>query len=137
MIFKPMLAKGGECSDAKAKGKIFQIKYDGTRTFLIKNGSKVELMGARNWKNDYAPRHPQITADARKIPSKQCVLDCELTFFKKGTKKDVFLTALAGKATHDPIYQPTNLPIYQPTNKEASKWKSRRGAMWATLLLSR
>lgn len=99
MVLKPMLAKDGKCSDAKDESKIKQIKFDGTRTFLLKDDNKIRLMGARNWKNDYAKNHPDLVAEAKKIPAEHAVLDCELTYFKKGTQKDVFLTALATKKT--------------------------------------
>ena len=89
MVLKPMLAKDGKCSDAKDESKIKQIKFDGTRTFLLKDDNKIRLMGARNWKNDYAKNHPDLAAEAKKISAKHVVLDCELTYFKKGTQQDM------------------------------------------------
>ena len=97
--FKPMLAQDGTCADALDPTTIKQRKYDGTRTFIIKEGNKVRLMGARNWKNDYSKQHPELAAEARKIPVKQGVFDAELTYFIKGTNDDKFLTALAKKST--------------------------------------
>lgn len=97
--FKPMLAKDGKCEDALDPDAIKQVKFDGTRTFILKDDDKVRLMGARNWKNDYAKQHPQLAEEVKKIPVKQAVLDAELTYFKKGTDENVFLTALATKKT--------------------------------------
>lgn len=78
-----------------------QRKYDGTRSVVIKDGDTVIIRG-RSWINDYAPNFPELVAEVRKIPVESCVLDAELTFFKKGTDKDVFLTALASPQTKKP-----------------------------------
>jgi len=59
-------------------------------------------MRGRSWINDYAPRFPEIVEEIRKLPVEACVLDSELTFFKKGTDKDVFVTALANPETKKP-----------------------------------
>ena len=56
-------------------------------------------MESRNWVNDYAPLHPQIVADLKKLPVDRCVLDGELTFFERGTDRDVFVAALASPET--------------------------------------
>lgn len=94
--FKPMLAQEGQRADLGQVRKEAQRKLDGTRTFVIKDGSSVRLIGARNWVNDYGKNHPELLDDIRKLPVDHCVLDSEFTFFRKGTDKDVFLTALAG-----------------------------------------
>ena len=53
-------------------------------------------MRGRSWINDYAPNFPEIVEEVRKLPVEACVLDSELTLFKKGTDKDIFISALAG-----------------------------------------
>lgn len=95
----PMLAEQGTPEDIERLHDYDeQRKYDGTRAFIIKDGDKVVLRG-RSWINDYAPKFPEIVAEVKQLPVESCVLDSELTFFKKGTDKDVFVTALANPET--------------------------------------
>ena len=93
-----MLAETGSKKDLKKKDYWAQRKLDGTRCIIIKDGDRVEMRG-RSWINDYAPKFPEIVEEIRKLPVESCVLDSELTFFKKGTDQDVFITALAGPET--------------------------------------
>jgi len=93
-----MLAETGTKEDLKRKDYWAQRKLDGTRCIIIKDGDRVEMRG-RSWINDYAPLFPEIVAEIRKLPVDSCVLDSELTFFKKGTDKDVFISALAKPET--------------------------------------
>ena len=94
-----MLAEQGTPEDIEwLHGYDEQRKFDGTRTFIIKAGDKVVLRG-RSWINDYAPKFPELVAEVRLLPVEDCVLDSELTFFKKGTDRDVFVTALANPET--------------------------------------
>ena len=96
---EPMLAERGSEEDIENLHTYWeQRKFDGTRTICIKVGDNVELWG-RTWKNNYAPLFPEIVNDIRKIPVYAFILDGELTFFKKGTDKDVFLSALAKPET--------------------------------------
>jgi len=89
---KPMLA-GEDGRFLGQRGWYLQEKYDGTRCILfkLKNG-KIVMMG-RSWKNDFAPRFPEIVKEAKRLRCKTCILDGELTFFKHG--RDEFVTALA------------------------------------------
>ena len=96
-----MLAERGSEEDIERYSFHEQRKLDGTRALIIKDGGRVEMRG-RSWINDYAPRFPEIVAEIRKLPVQAAVLDSELTFFKKGTGKDVFLTALAGPEAKKP-----------------------------------
>jgi len=96
-----MLAERGSEEDIERYSFHEQRKLDGTRALIIKDGDRVEMRG-RSWINDYAPRFPEIVAEIRKLPVQAAVLDSELTFFKKGTGKDVFLTALAGPEAKKP-----------------------------------
>lgn len=93
-----MLAEEGKREDIAKPEYHEQRKYDGTRTFIIKDGDRVVMRG-RSWINDYAPLFPEIVAEVRKLPVHSVVLDTELTFFKSGTDKDVFITALARPET--------------------------------------
>jgi len=93
-----MLAETGSEQDIKRPEYWEQRKLDGTRCIIIKDGDRVEMRG-RTWINDYAPRFPEIVEEIRKLPVDSCVLDSELTFFKKGTDKDVFISALAKPET--------------------------------------
>jgi len=93
-----MLAETGSKKDLKKKDYWAQRKLDGTRCIIIKDGDRVEMRG-RSWINDYAPKFPEIVEEIRRLPVESCVLDSELTFFKKGTDQDVFITALANPET--------------------------------------
>jgi bifunctional non-homologous end joining protein LigD len=98
---KPMLAGRGSEEDIDRHSFYEQRKLDGTRAIIIKDGNRVVMRG-RSWINDYASQFPEIVEEVRKLPVESCVLDSELTFFKKGTDKDVFLTALACPETKKP-----------------------------------
>jgi len=93
-----MLAEKGDKADIENPERDEQRKLDGTRALPIKNGNKIVLRG-RSWINDYASNFPEIVAELRKLPVEACVLDGELTFFKKGTEKDVFMSALVKPET--------------------------------------
>ena len=93
-----MLAETGSKEDLKRKEYWAQRKLDGTRCIIIKDGDRVEMRG-RSWINDYSAKFPEIVEEIRKLPVESCVLDSELTFFKKGTDQDVFITALANPET--------------------------------------
>jgi len=95
---KPMLAESGTEKDIDRHSYYEQRKLDGTRAIIIKDGDRVEMRG-RTWINNYAPRFPEIVAEIRKLPVEAAVLDSELTFFKKSTDKDIFVTALANPET--------------------------------------
>jgi len=96
-----MLAESGTEKDIERHSYHEQRKLDGTRSLIIKDGDRVEMRG-RSWINDFAPKFPEIVDEIRKLPIEAAVLDSELTFFKKGTGKDVFVTALAGPETKKP-----------------------------------
>ncbi|MFQ6095872.1 MAG: hypothetical protein ACE5NN_06985 [Candidatus Bathyarchaeia archaeon] len=98
---RPMLAETGSEEDIGRHNYYEQRKFDGTRCILIKDGDRVEMRG-RTWINDYAQKFPEIVEEIRKLPVEAAVLDSELTFFKKGTDKDVFVTALANTETKKP-----------------------------------
>lgn len=76
-----------------------EIKYDGTRVFLLKSGSTVKVYGASRLKNEYTPRYPMLVNDGKRLNASELVLDCELTFFDKNTGNDIFITALARPET--------------------------------------
>lgn len=87
-----MLASDGSVEMLGARSYFLQEKYDGTRAILFKDGKKIHMIG-RSWKNDFAPKFPEIVEEAKKLRARTCILDGELTFFKG--KTDFFLTALA------------------------------------------
>ena len=95
----PMLAQEGKREDINQPKYEEQRKFDGTRIMVIKDGAKVVIRGARNWINDYAPKYPEMVEEVRQLPVARCILDGEMTFFKKGTDRDVFVTALANPET--------------------------------------
>lgn len=73
-------------------------KADGTRIFLVKEGTSIHIKAARSW-NDYTHKHPDIVAEAKKLKKQMVVLDGELAFFKTGTKQDQFLPIGAKEET--------------------------------------
>ena len=93
---RPMLVKDGSRADVKVPSKRQQRKYDGSRSCVIKDFDSVEIMGSRNWVNDYGQKHPEIVKQIRELPVDRAILDAEFVFFKKGTDRDFFLNALAG-----------------------------------------
>jgi bifunctional non-homologous end joining protein LigD len=95
----PMLVQDGTKADIKAPTKRQHRKFDGTRSFVVKDFDDVQIMGSRNWVNDYGKNHPELVDAVRKLPVDRTILDAEFTFFKKGTDRDFFLNALAAKET--------------------------------------
>jgi len=96
---KPMLA---EAKKEKLKRNntryVLQEKFDGTRGILyIRNGQVTGLI-SRYCDSNFMERFPEIISDAKFIKTKNCVLDGEITFFKK-SGHPFFLTATATPAT--------------------------------------
>jgi len=79
---------------------------------VIKDFDDVSLIGSRKWVNDYGRNHPELVEAVRKLPVDRCILDAEFTFFKKGTDRDVPLTALATQAKIDEMGVEANLVIF-------------------------
>jgi len=75
---------------------IVELKYDGTYAFLIKKGDNISMTG-RSFKSEYTKNHPEMIADAMKIPV-DVVLCGEFVFFDE-QGQDHFLTALATENT--------------------------------------
>ena len=109
---KPMLCQDGTRADVKAPTKRQQRKFDGTRTAVIKDFDDVSLIGSRKWVNDYGKNHPELVEAVRKLPVDRCILDAEFTFFKKGTDRDVPLTALATQAKIDEMGVEAKLVVF-------------------------
>jgi len=107
-----MLCQDGTHADVKAPTKRQQRKFDGTRTAVIKDFDDVSLIGSRKWVNDYGRNHPELVEAVRKLPVDRCILDAEFTFFKKGTDRDVPLTALATQAKIDEMGVKAKLVIF-------------------------
>jgi bifunctional non-homologous end joining protein LigD len=84
-------------ADVKAPTKRQNRKYDGSRSCVIKDFDDVQIMGSRNWVNDYGKNHPELVEEVRKLPVDRAIFDAEFTFFKKGTDRDFFLNAMATK----------------------------------------
>jgi len=83
------------------KKYILQEKFDGTRGIMhIKNGNVVGLIN-RTCDSDYMSKFPEIISEAKYIKAKDCILDGEITFFKKGGHP-FFLTANAKPETKKP-----------------------------------
>ena len=109
---KPMLCQDGTRADVKAPTKRQQRKYDGTRSAVIKDFDQVSIIGSRRWVNDYGKNHPELVEAVRKLPVDRCILDAEFTFFKKGTDRDVPLTALATQDKIDEMGVEAKLVVF-------------------------
>ena len=108
----PMLAQEGKRANIPEPKKQEQRKYDGTRVAVIKEGDKVRMVGSRSWKNDYGPLHPHIIEELKNLPVDLAILDGELTFFKVGTDRDVFVTALASPETRKRMGVESKLELF-------------------------
>lgn len=99
LCIKPMLADANKEKLKKHNSRyILQEKFDGTRGILYKRNGKVTGLISRYCDSDFAERFPEIVHDARFIKSPNCVVDGEITFFKKNGHP-FFLTAAATPAT--------------------------------------
>jgi len=84
------------------KKYILQEKFDGTRGIMyIKNGQVIGLIN-RTCDADYMSKFPEIINEAKYIKSKNCILDGEITFFRK-SGHPFFLTANAKPETKKPF----------------------------------
>jgi bifunctional non-homologous end joining protein LigD len=98
--FVPMLAepRKDHLKSGVDKKYILQEKFDGTRGIMyIKNGVVTGLIN-RTCDSDYAKKFPEIVNEAKYIKTKNCILDGEITFFKK-SGHPFFLTANAKPET--------------------------------------
>lgn len=73
----------------------YEIKYDGSRCLLIRDGDNIQLI-SRSGKNDFAEHFPELVEQIRSFPHTKYILDCELVFFDgENDKYGTFVTALA------------------------------------------
>ena len=93
-VMKPI---SGSIEDLDDSNFDAQIKFDGSRGLLFKNGSEVHLIG-RSYALLYDSYLPEIIEESKKLPIESCILDGEITFFDSNGK-DTFLTVLANKET--------------------------------------
>jgi bifunctional non-homologous end joining protein LigD len=96
---KPMLADAKKERLKKHNTRyVLQEKYDGTRGILYKRNGKVTGLISRYCDNDFKERFPDIVNEAKFIKTQNCVIDGEITFFKKNGHP-FFLTAAATPST--------------------------------------
>jgi bifunctional non-homologous end joining protein LigD len=57
-------------------GWLYEIKHDGYRMQVRKDGDRVRLLTRRGF--DWTERYPLAAAGARKLKAKTCTIDCEL-----------------------------------------------------------
>jgi ATP-dependent DNA ligase len=98
----PMLAKKAEdahlsLEDLLRDDKyIGNDKYNGTGLMVSKIGRQVEMFTARKWKNDVAPRYPEVVAEIlEKAGAMDFVAHVEGTFYRKDNGREEMLTILA------------------------------------------
>ena len=77
-MIAPMLCQTGQPSDLHRAGWVSEIKFDGTRAFLIKTGSSFDIQNRRGVL--YTHRLPEITQEAKNIEGTY-TLDGELCYF--------------------------------------------------------
>jgi len=87
------------------RSHIAQIKYDGTRCIAVCEPMGDVMLVSRSAKTDYSSLYPEICSALRQT-SKRCVLDCELTFFRKDSGQPEYVKADALPETIAP-YDPT------------------------------
>lgn len=98
-VIKPMLAESIDPSTDLKRYEgthVAQIKYDGTRVIVIKDGLDCKMM-TRSWKNDLAPRYPELVDQAMTCSRTRYIIDAELIFIDRNTRRGRFLNALATK----------------------------------------
>lgn len=99
LCIKPMLADADKNKLKKHNSQyVLQEKFDGTRGIMYIRNGKVTGMISRYCDSDFAERFPEIINEVKYIKSKNCVLDGEITFFKK-SGHPFFLTAAATPKT--------------------------------------
>lgn len=99
---------------------VAEEKYDGTRAVFFKVGNKIRFWG-RSWKKEYTDKYPELVKEGKKLRAKQCILDCELTFWDG--KADFFLSALAKRETWQGKYRLSLMvfDIIEFNNKDVTK----------------
>lgn len=78
MFIKPMLCQTGQPKDLQRKGWVGEVKFDGTRAFLIKTKDSFMIQNRRGI--DYTRRLPEITQEGKNV-DETYVLDGELCYF--------------------------------------------------------
>ena len=73
LTVKPMLARSGEAFDRA--GWVFEIKYDGYRLLIEKDGDRVTLRSRRGL--DLTANFPEVEKAARRLPFSRFVIDGE------------------------------------------------------------
>ena len=106
---KPMLAKASE--PFNRAGWVFEIKYDGYRLLVARNGDEVRLRSRNGL--DLTPRFPEIVKCARRLPCREFVIDGEVVVHDaRGVPSFPLLQeraavrgelATARAARHDPV----------------------------------
>lgn len=105
-VISPMLAEpltGPRDLSRFERTHVAQIKYDGTRCIAVVTEDGVMLV-SRSAKTDYSPLYPEICAALKEIGG-DCVLDGELTFFRRDTGVSEYVKADALPETIAP-YNP-------------------------------
>jgi bifunctional non-homologous end joining protein LigD len=99
LCIKPMLADANKDRLKRNNSRyVLQEKFDGTRGLMYIRNGVVTGMISRYCDSDFAERFPEIIEEVKYIKSKNCVLDGEITFFKKNGHP-TFLTAAATPQT--------------------------------------
>ena len=106
---KPMLAKASE--PFNRAGWVFEIKYDGYRLLVARNGDEVRLRSRNGL--DLTSRFPEVVKCARRLPCREFVIDSEVVVHDaRGVPSFPLLQeraavrgelATARAARHDPV----------------------------------
>jgi bifunctional non-homologous end joining protein LigD len=82
MRYQPMLCMPGDERDLSRKGYSYEVKLDGTRMLLYKEGNKLTGVNRRN--SFIMFRYPELLSAFKKgIKAKSCVLDGEIVVYGK------------------------------------------------------
>lgn len=79
-MYEHMLCQTGTDRNLKNEGWVAEVKFDGTRAFLIKKDETVKIVNRRGI--DYSKRLPEIALEAQKVQG-NFILDGEICYFNK------------------------------------------------------
>jgi bifunctional non-homologous end joining protein LigD len=101
-FIEPMKAKLVE-NPPSAGDWIYELKFDGIRLIVVKDGQKVSLL-SRN-QNDLSARYPEIVDAVKNLAAEQCVIDGEVVALdEEGRSSFQLLQAREMEGRKSPVY---------------------------------
>jgi ATP-dependent DNA ligase len=134
-VIQPMLAEplsGPRDLSRFERTHVAQIKYDGTRCIAVCDPFEGVMLVSRSAKTDYSELYPEICSALSQVDAR-CVIDCELTFFRKDTGVSEYVKADALPATIAP-YNPV-LMVFDVLSRAGTDYRDYE-QMYRTSLIS-